>query len=363
MNAQTIFRSLLEEMLDRNSSDLYLSQNLRPSLRVYGEVVATQRPPTDHDFLMETLRLVAGEKGVESFIQSGDLDVAYGADGLGRFRINVYRQRTGMAAVCRHIPTEIPPLEQLCLPGALGEFGEFGHGLVIVTGPTGSGKTTTLASLITEMANQHTRHLLTIENPIEFLLDSERSLVVQREIGVHTPSFSQALRDALREDIDILMIGELRDLETIRLALTAAEMGMLVFCTLHTTNAAKAISRIVDVFPAEEQTQVQLLLADVLRGVLAQQLCLRANGEGRIAAGEILLSSPSLSYLIREGKTNQIHSAIQTGREAGMVTMDQSLISHFQEGFISLEELYSRAHNVEDLVSQGVPPLSTAQQS
>lgn len=355
--AERVLRVLLEEMLDRRASDLYLAQNRVPTYRVYGEVVLSKQPPTDRDTLMEIIRTVSGEKGVEAFITTGDHDVSYGADGLGRFRINMYRQRTGLAAVCRHIPTVVPPLEELRLPGALGEFGEFGHGLVIVTGPTGSGKTTTLASLISEMAENQTRRILTIEDPIEFLLDSSRSLIVQREVGIHTPSFAQALQDALREDIDILMVGELRDLETIRLALTAAEMGMLVFCTLHTTNAAKAISRIVDVFPPEEQAQVQLLMADVLRGVLAQQLCLRADEDGRIAAGEILLSSPSLSYLIRENKTNQVHSAIQTGREAGMVTMDQSLISHFQEGLITLEELYSRAHNVDDLQAQGVPPL------
>ncbi|MGE0488322.1 MAG: type IV pilus twitching motility protein PilT [Vulcanimicrobiota bacterium] len=346
---------LLEEMVEREASDLYLSQGLTPSFRVFGRVVPSTHHPPDREFLMDMVRTVAGEKGLESFLQTGDLDVSYGLEKIGRFRVNIYRQRTGLGAVCRCIPTHVPELDDLHLPPALGEFVDFGHGLVIVTGPTGSGKSTTLASLVKSLADRHPLHILTIENPIEFILESDTSLIVQREVGLHTPSFRQGLRDALREDIDVLMLGELRDLETIRLALQAAEMGMLVFCTLHTHNAAKAISRIVDVFPPEEQSQVQLILADTLRGVLAQQLCLRAEGPGRIAAGELLLGSPSLGYLIREGKSNQILSAIQTGREQGMVTMDQSLVSHYEAGHITLQELHDRAHNQEDLASQGIP--------
>ncbi len=350
-------RTLLEEMVDRESSDLYLAQGVVPAFRVFGNVNSSTHHPPDREFLTEMVRTVAGEKGLESFLQTGDLDVSYGIEGVGRFRINVYRQRTGLAAVCRLIPTKIPPLDSLNLPAALEEFTDYGQGLIIVTGPTGSGKTTTLASMITTLATRQPLHILTIENPIEFILESDESLIVQREVGLHTPTFRQGLKDAIREDIDVLMIGELRDIETIRLALNAAEMGMLVFCTLHTTNAAKAISRIVDVFPTEEQAQVQLILADTLRGVLAQQLCLRADGPGRIAAGELLMGSPSLGYLIREGKSNQIHSTIQTGREQGMISMDQALIEHFQSGIITLDELYDRAHNPQDLQAQGAPPL------
>lgn len=349
-------RGLLEEMIQRKASDIYLCEGSIPSYRVYGEVVHSTQHAPDHTFMIEMIRTTAGEKGVETFLRLGDLDISYGEEGLGRFRINFYRQRKGLASVCRHIPTVIPEIDDLMLPPALGEFVDFGHGLVIITGPTGSGKTTTLASLVKTLADQQPLHILTIENPIEFHLDSDVSLIVQREVGLHTPDFTRGLQDALREDIDVLMIGELRDLETIRLALKAAEMGMLVFCTLHTTNAAKAISRMIDVFPSEEQAQVQMLLADVLRGVLAQQLCLRADGPGRIACGEILLSSPSLSYMIREGKTTQIHSMIQTGREQGMVTMDQSLVEHYKAGRITLEELYDRAHQVSDLAAQGLPP-------
>lgn len=354
-NQQSTLRALLEEMIQRKASDIYVCESVTPSFRVYGEVVHSNQPAPDHRFMVEMVRAVAGEKGLESFLQTGDVDLSYGVEGLGRFRVNFYKQRRGIASVCRHIPTVIPELDDLLLPPSLAEFIDFGYGLVIVTGPTGSGKTTTLASLIRTLADRQPLHILTIENPIEFHFESDVSLIVQREVGLHTPSFSQGLMDALREDIDVLMIGELRDLETIRLALTAAEMGMLVFCTLHTTNATKAISRLIDVFPAEEQPRVQMLLADVLRGVLAQQLCLRADGPGRIAVGEVLMSSQSLSYMIREGKTSQVHSTIQTGREQGMVSMDQSLVEHYKAGRITLEELHDRSHQPADLTAQGLP--------
>ncbi|MBI3927377.1 MAG: PilT/PilU family type 4a pilus ATPase [Armatimonadetes bacterium] len=349
-------RSLLEEMIQRKASDIYLCTDQLPRYRVFGEVITSTQHSPDQQFMIDLVREVAGEKGLEAFLQTGDIDVSYGVSDLGRFRVNFYKQRHGIGTVFRHIPTAVPNLDDLYLPPSVAEFIDFGHGLVIVTGPTGSGKTTTLAALIKTMADRYPLHIVTVENPIEFHLDSDVSLIVQREVGLHTPSFARALKDALREDIDVLMIGELRDLETIELALKAAEMGMLVFCTLHTTNSAKAISRIIDVFPAEEQDQVRMLLAETLRGVLAQQLCLRADGPGRIACGEVLLSSPSLSYLIREGKSNQIHSTIQTGREAGMITMDQALIAHYMAGRITLQEIYDRAHRPEDLASQGLPP-------
>jgi len=347
---------LLEEMLQRKASDLYLSTDQAPRYRVYGEVLPSSQHAPDVDFMLEMVRTIAGERGLEAFLSTGDLDISYGVPKIGRFRVNVYRQRTGVGAVYRHIPTHVPHIDDLLLPPSVQEFLDIGHGLVIITGPTGSGKTTTLAALIKALADHQPQHIVTIEHPIEFILDSDVSLVVQREVELHTPSFHQALRDAIREDIDVLMIGELRDLETISLALQAAEMGMLVFCTLHTSNATKSISRIIDVFPAEEQDTVRMLLAESLRGVVAQQLVLRADGPGRLACGEVLLASPSLSYMIREGKTQQIHSAIQTGREHGMVTMDQSLVNHYLNGRITLKEVYDRAHHPEELSSMGLPP-------
>lgn len=347
---------LLEEMLQRKASDLYLSTDQAPRYRVYGEVLPSSQHAPDMDFMLEMVRTIAGERGLEAFLSTGDLDISYGVPKIGRFRVNVYRQRTGVGAVYRHIPTHVPHIDDLLLPPSVQEFLDIGHGLVIITGPTGSGKTTTLAALVKALADHQPQHIVTIEHPIEFILDSDVSLVVQREVELHTPSFQQALKDAIREDIDVLMIGELRDLETISLALQAAEMGMLVFCTLHTSNATKSISRIIDVFPAEEQDTVRMLLAESLRGVVAQQLVLRADGPGRLACGEVLLASPSLSYMIREGKTQQIHSAIQTGREHGMVTMDQSLVNHYLNGRITLKEVYDRAHHPEELASMGLPP-------
>lgn len=347
---------LLEEMLQRKASDLYLSTDQAPRYRVYGEVLPSSQHAPDMDFMLEMVRTIAGERGLEAFLSTGDLDISYGVPKIGRFRVNVYRQRTGVGAVYRHIPTHVPHIDDLLLPPSVQEFLDIGHGLVIITGPTGSGKTTTLAALIKALADHQPQHIVTIEHPIEFILDSDVSLVVQREVELHTPSFQQALKDAIREDIDVLMIGELRDLETISLALQAAEMGMLVFCTLHTSNATKSISRIIDVFPAEEQDTVRMLLAESLRGVVAQQLVLRADGPGRLACGEVLLASPSLSYMIREGKTQQIHSAIQTGREHGMVTMDQSLVNHYLNGRITLKEVYDRSHHPEELASMGLPP-------
>ncbi len=349
--------SLLEEMLERKSSDIYLCSGLIPRFRVYGDVVPGTGPPTDMQFMRELVSHMLNEESEARFYAEGDFDLAHAEPGLdARFRVNLYKQRYGVGAVFRHIPTHIPRLDDLLLPPAVHEFLDIGQGLIIVTGPTGNGKTTTLAALMTALANAKPLHIMTIENPIEFVLKSDVSKIVQREVGTHTPEFDQALKDAMREDIDVLMVGELRDLETIAQALKAAEMGLLVFATLHTPNAPKAISRIIDVFPGEEQDQVRTQLSDNLRAVLAQQLVLKAEGPGRLACGELMLASPSLSYLIREGKTNQIHSSIQTGREQGMVTMDQSLITHYLEGRISLDELFDKCHRRDEVIAQGIQP-------
>ncbi len=349
--------SLLEEMLERKSSDIYLCSGMIPRFRVYGDVVPGTGPPTDMAFMRELVSHMLPEEAEARFYAEGDFDLAHAEPGLdARFRVNIYKQRYGIGAVFRHIPTHIPRLDDLLLPPSVHEFLDIGQGLIIVTGPTGNGKTTTLAAMMTALANAKPLHIMTIENPIEFVLKSDVSKIVQREVGTHTPEFDVALKDAMREDIDVLMVGELRDLETVAQALKAAEMGLLVFATLHTPNAPKAISRIIDVFPGEEQDQVRTQLSDNLRAVLAQQLVLRADGPGRIACGELMLASPSLSYLIREGKTNQIHSSIQTGREQGMVTMDQSMITHYLEGRITLEELFDKCHRRDEIIAQGIQP-------
>ncbi|MEW6278289.1 MAG: PilT/PilU family type 4a pilus ATPase [Candidatus Eremiobacterota bacterium] len=349
--------TLLEEMMERKASDIYLCSGMLPRFRVYGEVVPGSGAPTDEAFMREMVSHLVNEENEKRFYDTGDFDLAHAEPGLdARFRVNIHKQRNGVAGVFRHIPTHIPKLDELLLPPAVSDFLDIGQGLVIVTGPTGNGKTTTLASLMTSLANSKSLHIMTVENPIEFVLKSDVSLIIQREVGTHTPDFSVALMDAMREDIDVLMVGELRDLETIALALKAAEMGLLVFATLHTPNAPKAISRIIDVFPAEEQDQVRTQLSDNLRGVLAQQLVVKAEGPGRLACGELMLASPSLSYLIREGKTNQIHSQIQTGREYGMTTMDQSMINHYLEGRITLEELFDKCHRRDEIIAQGINP-------
>jgi twitching motility protein PilT len=341
-------------MAAMKASDLYLSAGQSPRYRVLGEVVPSDDPPLDESYMASLVFSLLDEKARHVFEETGDYDFAYEEPGVSRFRVNLFRQRQGMGAVFRFITSQPPPLDSLQLPPIVKEFLHLEQGLVLVTGPTGSGKSTTLASLVTAMADLRRLHVLTVEDPIEYVLTSERSLITQREVGFHTPSFAQALRDALREDIDVLMVGEMRDLDTVSLALKAAEMGLLVLATLHTPTAVRAINRMIDIFPTEAQEQVRLLLADCLRAVVAQQLVRRADGQGRVACAEILLSSPSLSHTIREGKVQQVFSMMQTGREAGMVTMDQSLVNLFRQGIITEGEAFSRAHDPGYLLSQGL---------
>lgn len=314
----------LRLMNDRGASDLHLSVGRPPIFRLSGRMDPIRyRVLGDEDYVA-LVQPAAPPHLWEAFIRDGDVDFAYEVPGLARFRVNLFRQHRGMGAVFRIIPTKLMTVDQLGLPPAVRKLTVLNGGLVLVTGPTGSGKSTTLSAIINEMNERRPMHFVTIEDPIEFVHPNKSSLVSQREIGPHSHSFSAALRAAVREDPDAILVGEMRDLETIEMALNAAETGLLVFGTLHTNSAAKTIDRIINVFPVERQDGVRGILAGVVKGILAQQL-LRRKGGGRCAAIEILFGSPALSSLIREGKTHQINGLIAQGQTQGMISMDGSL--------------------------------------
>ena len=332
----------LRLMIDRGASDLHLSVGRPPLFRLSGEMDPVRyRPLTPEDF-EAMIKPIATAALWEQWAESGDVDFAYQIDAGTRFRVNLFKQERGAGAVFRIIPTKILSIEQLALPAQVARFAKISSGLILVTGPTGSGKSTTLAAIIDLINRSRDLHVVTIEDPIEFTHPNKRCLVHQREIGAHAISFATALRAAVREDPDIILVGEMRDLETIQMALEAAEKGMLVFGTLHTNNAAKTIDRIVNVFPSGEQEGIRQVLGETIRGILAQQLLPKAGG-GRIAAIEILFGSPQVGNMIREGKTSQITSTIQTGRAVGMVTMDQSILTHLEAGLITKESALEKA--------------------
>ena len=331
--SQNLVDRFLKLMNDRGASDLHLSVGRPPILRISGRIEPIRfRVLTDDDF-ERMMRPTAPERSWQQYLAEGDADYAYEVPDLARFRVNVFRQHRGRGAVFRIIPTRIMTIEQLRLPASAHKLTRFKNGLVLVTGPTGSGKSTTLAAVIHEMNQQRAMHFVTIEDPIEFVHENQKALVSQREIGPHSKSFSAALRAAVREDPDCILVGEMRDLETIEMALTAAETGLLVFGTLHTNSAAKTVDRIINVFPSDKQDGVRLALAGVVKAVLSQQLLPRKGG-GRIAAVEVLFGSSTLSSLIREGKTHQIAGYISQGRTRGMVGMDESLRALVEEDLI-----------------------------
>jgi twitching motility protein PilT len=333
----------LKLLVQQGGSDLHLSCGSPPVLRVDGELQRVRfRELTATDLKALLLEIMTPPQR-EQFATGRDLDFAYELEGTARFRGNAFLQHRGMGAVFRVIPAEILSADQLGLPPAIRDFTMLRKGLVLVTGPTGSGKSTTLAAMIDLINESRPEHIITIEDPIEFVHQNKRALVNQREVGRHTDSFTTALRAALREDPDVIRVGEMRDVETISLGLTAAETGHLVFATLHTNSAHKTIDRIIDTFPADRQEQVRAMLAESLRGVVAQQL-LRKKGGGRVAAHEILVGTPAVANLIREAKTFQIPSVIQTGKKDGMVQMDQSLLALLMAGSVEPEEAYGRAH-------------------
>lgn len=327
-------------MVDQGASDLHLVSGSQPILRVSGELQRVRYPLLENDDLKKMLFEIAPEHKIKTFEETGDIDFAYEIPGLARYRANYFMQKYGIGAVFRQIPDTILTVEQLGLPAVLNRLPMFPKGLVLVTGPTGSGKSTTLAALI-DYANTHRKdHILTIEDPIEFVHKSKSCVVNHREIGLHTQSFATALRAALREDPDIILVGELRDLETIQLAIEAASTGHLVMATLHTQNAAKTVDRMIDVFPQEQQEQIRATLADSLQAVVAQTLFKRCDRKGRCAALEILIATPAVRNLIRDGKTYQLPTVLQTGKKYGMQSLDDAILEHLEQGRINPEDAY-----------------------
>jgi twitching motility protein PilT len=333
----------LNLLVQHGGSDLHLSCGGPPVLRVHGHLQRVQF----RDLVEADLNLLLGEiitpVQLERYQSTHDLDFAYEIKGVARFRGNFFRQHRGPGAVFRIIPSKIPSAEEINLPDVVRRFTDLNKGLVLVTGPTGSGKSTTLAAMIDLINATRPEHILTIEDPIEFVHLNKKALVNQREVGPHTESFASALKAALREDPDVILVGEMRDRETISLALTAAETGHLVFGTLHTNSAHKTVDRIIDTFPGDLQHQVRAMLSESLRGVVAQQLLRKKDGKGRVAAHEIMVGTAAVSNLIREGKTYQIPSIIQTGKKDGMVQMDQSILAHLMAGLIDGKEAYAKA--------------------
>ncbi len=329
-------------MFDSGASDLHVVAGQQPILRVQGELERVKYDPLEEESLRAMLYEIAPEQKIKVFEETGDVDFGYEIPNVARFRCNFFMQKNGCGAVFRQIPTKVLTADDLGLPPILKRTAMLHKGLVLVTGPTGSGKSTTLAAMVDHANKNRKDHIITVEDPIEFVHQSQGCLINHREVGSHTKSFSAALRGALREDPDIVMVGEMRDLETIRLAIEASNTGHLVFGTLHTTSAAKTVDRVIEVFPAEEQAQVRNSLSTGLKVVVAQNLFKRIDKRGRCAALEILVVTAGVSNLIREGKTVQIPSAIQTGKQHGMQTLDDAIMDTLNKKWISVEEAYDK---------------------
>ena len=335
---------LLEHLHRDGGSDLHLAAGLAPRMRRKGALEPVEGwDVLDDAALRELLREIAESDQWARFEDESDLDFAYGIPGVARFRANYFVQERGAGAVFRVIPEEILTLDQLGLPDSIERLAHLDRGLVLVTGPTGSGKSTTLAAIINQINDTYAKHIVTIEDPVEFVHPNKKSVFSHREVGLHTDGFDGALQGALREDADVILVGEMRDYETISLALTAAEMGSLVFGTLHTNSAAKTVDRVVDAFPADEQAQARLSLSESLAGVVSQLLLRSADGRGRCAANEILLRSSGLANVIREGNTPMLTNLIQSGRSEGMQTMDDALFALVEAGRIDPEDAYRKA--------------------
>ncbi len=332
-------------MNEQGASDLHLTSGQPPALRIRGEIERIKYKILDNDDLRGMLYEIAPEQKIKVFEESGDIDFGYEIPGLARYRANFFMQKNGVGAVFREIPSAIMTADQLGLPEVVSKLATLPRGLVLVTGPTGSGKSTTLAAIV-DVANRARKdHIITVEDPIEFVHQSQGCIVNHREVGVHTDSFSTALRGALREDPDIILVGEMRDLETISLAVEAASTGHLVFSTLHTSSAYKTVDRVIEVFPSSEQPLIRSTLSDGLRAVVAQTLFKRIDRKGRVVALEILIANPAVRNLIREGKTHQIPSMIQTGKKYGMILLDDSIMNLYTKGMVSAEEAYAKAND------------------
>lgn len=331
-------------MHEQNASDLHLLSGQPPALRIHGDIERVKYKVLENDDLRAMLYEIAAEDKIKTFEETGDVDFGYEIPGLARYRANFFMQKNGVGAVFREIPSTIMSCEQLGLPPVMAKLASLPRGLVIVTGPTGSGKSTTLAAIIDEANRLRSDHIITIEDPIEFVHKSQGCLVNQREVGIHTKSFSSALRGALREDPDVILVGEMRDLITMSLAIEAASTGHLVFSTLHTTSAAKTVDRIVEVFPAEEQGQIRSTLADGIRAIISQTLFKRVDKKGRVPALEIMIATPAVRNLIREAKSHQIPSMVQTGKKYGMQLLDDAIMDLFNKGKISADDAYMKAN-------------------
>ncbi|MBU1626216.1 type IV pilus twitching motility protein PilT [bacterium] len=354
--------TFLEMVAKQNASDLHFVAGSPPILRLHGNMERIKFRTLTHEEVKGFIFEIMAEDLRKVFEEKSDADFAYQIEGVARFRVNAFMQRNGMGAVFRQIPTKIKTLEELGMPAGVKQFAYMKKGLVLVTGPTGSGKSTTLAAIIDLINRTRDAHIITIEDPLEFVHENQKSILTQREVGQHAISFSKALRAALREDPDVILVGEMRDLETISLAITCAETGLLVFGTLHTNSAPKTMDRIIDVFPVEQQEQIRVMLSDSLKGIVAQQLIKTADGKGRVAATEILVGLPALGNIIREGKTHMIASLMQTGKKYGMQTMDECLMKLLNEKKITPLDAYNKAIDktsfeklVKDQVQDGVP--------
>ena len=340
-------RIMIDDFFDiivqNKASDLHMQEGQPPKMRLHGDIQKLRDEPLTHAEMHQMLSEVVGPKRWENFLIKGDTDCAYELSADARFRCNLHKHLHGYGGIFRLIPNRIATLEELKVPSVIKRFANIRGGLVLVTGPTGSGKSTTLAALIDYINSSYSRHIITIEEPIEFVHNNKLSIITQREVGEDTPSFSDGLKNAMREDADVVLVGEMRDLETISLALTASETGMLVFGTLHTNNARKTVDRMIDVFPSRQQPQVRTMLAASLRGIVAQLLMKKADGKGRVAVNEILIANNAVSSIIREGAVEKLTDVLVSGKGEGMQFMDDAINALLQQGIINAQEAYMKA--------------------
>lgn len=340
---------IVDKAMELKSSDIHITVGIPTTYRIDGELIPLGQKKFTPEDTLELVKQATNKKLFNELEEKGEVDFSYSSPGVGRFRVNAFRQRGSYGMALRVIPLTIPTMESLNLPAVLKDIARLPRGLILVTGPTGSGKSTTLATMVDQINRERNCHILTLEDPLEYLHNHKKAIVNQREIGSDSLSFANALRGALREDPDVILVGEMRDLETISIAITAAETGHLVLSTLHTNGAASTIDRIIDVFPPYQQQQIRVQLASVIQAIISQQLLPKAQGEGRVGAYEIMVSTPAIRNLIREGKIYQIDTSIQTGAKLKMQTMDNALMDLYRKGLIRKDIALARANNVEDM--------------